>query len=243
MNTKDKSAFRRIFSCIYILFFFVMLACTGTGCRSTSPILLQMPSEKGGAAEFPFKLGVNPIEKDQSSRISDAKFTMMFIYWIDGRMPRRKETDYVHQSVSDHLNDGKMFKTAYIAPFDPTKVDLTMDIHFEEYKCSNAGGGLYASVMAFPFINLLTLLGIPQEIFSTDIKAVCSLKTREGKLVGKYSYTGHDWDAVTIYEMPYGNYLWYDSVFRREFDNMMQSFYGQMRKDKQKITAEASKAL
>jgi hypothetical protein len=216
-----------------------MLAFVTSGCRSTSPILLQLPSAKGGAAEFAYKIGINPIEKAEGSKISSIGYTAMFIYWYDAKMPRRKETDYVHQSVSDHVTDSKIFKNAYIHPFDPSKVDFVMDIHFDEFKYSNAGA--YATIMALPFINFLTLVGVPQDIFSTDIEAVCTLKTRGGKVIGEYKHSSHGKDAVNIYEMPYGNYLWYDSIFRTEFDNMMQSFYEQIRKDKQIMATEAAK--
>lgn len=216
-----------------------VLAVALCGCRSTSPVLLQMPSVKTSEVEFPLKLGVGQLEKAGSQRISSIGFTIMFFYWIDAKMPRRTETDYVLQSVADHVNDNRMFRYAYIEPFDPAKVDLTMEIKFDQYDCKNALGGVYASVLAtVPYISLLPLFGVPQDIFSTRIRASCVLKTRSGQEVARYSYQGRKvTDAVTLYEMPYGNYLWYDSVFRREFDQMMTSFYGQMRNDKAKIMA------
>lgn len=205
------------------------------GCRTSSPVMLQLPSEKTGDAAIPAKIGVNPIVKSGGSRISDIAFTIFFVYWIDAKMPRRVETDYVLQAVADHINDNRIFQCAYITPFDSRKVNLTMDIVFDKYKLSNAGGGAYATVMNLPLINLLTLVGVPQEIFKSDMQATCILKTTAGAEISRYTFASKASDAVTIYAMPYGNYLWYESMFRQQFDQMMTSFYRGIEADKAKI--------
>jgi hypothetical protein len=207
------------------------------GCKTSSPVMLQQPSEKKGDAAIPAKIGVNPIIKNGGSRISDIGFTIFFVYWIDAKMPRRVETDYVLQAVADHINDSRIFQCAYITPFDSRKVNLTMDVVFDKYLLSNAGGGVYATVMNLPFINLLTLVGVPQEIFKSDMQATCILKTTAGAEISRYTFSSKASDAVTIYAMPYGNYLWYESMFRQQFDQMMTSFYRGIEADKAKILA------
>jgi len=197
--------------------------------------MLQLPSEKTGNAAIPAKIGINPIVKSGSSRICDIGFIMFPVYFLDAKMPRRTETDYVLQSVADHVNDNRIFQYAYITPFDVRKVNLTMDVVFDRYELSNAGGGTYATIMNFPFINLLTLVGVPQEIFKSDIRATCILKTAAGAEISRYTFASKSSDAVTLYAMPYGNYLWYESMFRQQFDMMMTSFYRGIEADKEKI--------
>lgn len=209
------------------------------GCRTTSPVMLQLPSAKNGDAAIPAKIGVNPIAKSGSTRISDIGYTIIGIYWIEAKMPRRAEADYVQQAIADHLNDSRVFQYAYITPFDKQKVDLTMDIAFDRYNLTNAR--TYANIINIPYINLLTLFGIPQDIFRSDIQATCTLKTTAGAEIARYTYSGKASDSVTLYAMPYGNYLWYESVFRQQFDQMMTTFYRGIEADKAKIQAAIQK--
>jgi hypothetical protein len=204
------------------------------GCKTTSPVMLQLPTEKTGDASIPAKIGVNPIVKNGGSRVCDIGFTIFAVYWLDAKMPRRTETDYVLQSVADHINDNRIFQYAYITPFDAKKVNLTMDIVFDRYLLSN-GGGTYATIMNLPIIGLLCLAGVPQEKFQSDMQATCILKTTAGAEISRYSFSGKAKDSVTLYQMPYGNYLWYESMFRQQFDQMMTTFYRGIEADKAKI--------
>jgi len=46
---------------------------------------------------------------------------------------------------------------------------------------------------------------------------------------------------VNVYEQPFGNYLWYNSVFQKEFFKAMDYFVSQMKKDRDKIMQAAGK--
>jgi hypothetical protein len=96
-------------------------------------------------------------------------------------------------------------------------------------------GGTYATLIGLPYVNLLQLVGVPQDWFFSDISVTCILTTPAGTEVARYSYKRKASDAVTIYEMPYGNYMWYESLFRDEFSKMMASFYADMEQDSDRI--------
>jgi hypothetical protein len=67
------------------------------------------------------------------------------------------------------------------------------------------------------------------------MQATCILKTTAGAEISRYSFSGKAKDSVTLYQMPYGNYLWYESMFRQQFDQMMTTFYRGIEADKAKI--------
>lgn len=215
----------------------VLISSVMCGCKMASPILLQPPSAKKVDVEFPCKIGVNSVQKAGGSRISNVGLYIFPAVFFEGKMPRRTETDYVLQSIADHLNDYSMFKYAYIQPYDPEKVQLVLEMSFEEYDCNSYMDGTYGTLINLPYISLLQLVGVPQDIFESTIKCTCTLKTPAGVEIATYSYEADASEGVTIYKMPYGNYLWYESIFRREFDSMMQSFYAQMRKDRDRVMA------
>jgi hypothetical protein len=204
-------------------------------CQIVSPVILQSPeaAERKTETVLPFKLGVDKIEKKGKAELTNAGFTIMGIYHIKAKMPRNDEKDYLTQSIADHLNDSSIFNISYVTPYNPKNVDVKVSFSFDEYALTN--NKFYANFINLPLIQLVTLFGVPQDRFSSDIKVKISLHTTSGKLIKSYDYASANSEWVSLYKQPYANYMWYDSVFQKEFDKMMKFFYSKLKSDKVQI--------
>jgi hypothetical protein len=219
-------------TCIMLLITSMWLFCS---CQMVSPVILQSPAavEKSTGSVLPFKLGVDKISKKGKAELTDAGFTILGIYHFKAKMPRQDEKDYLTQSIADHLNDSRIFNVSYVSPYNPKNVDVKVSFSFEEYALTN--NKFYANFINLPLIQLVTLLGVPQDRFSSDIKVKINLHTTGGKLIKSYDYASTNSEWVTLYRQPYANYMWYDSVFQKEFDKMMKFFYAKLKADKVQI--------
>ena len=204
-------------------------------CQMVSPVILQSPQEAESktAAVLPFKIGVDDVVKKGDADISNASFTILGFYTFKARMPRKDERNYVTQSIADHMNDNSIFNISYVAPYNPKNVDLKVQFEFDEYDIKN--NKLYANIINLPLINILAILGAPQEHFTSNIKVKINLVKTNGKIIKSYEYAATDNEWVSLYKQPYANYMWYGSIFQKEFDKMMQFFYGKMQNDKAEI--------
>jgi hypothetical protein len=217
------------------------------GCSSTSPILLQLPSERGGTADLPIKVGILASEKPGEQKLSNIETCNqcgMFKFYA--KMPRRSEVDYFSQSVGDYFRDTKTFSYCYDAPFDRNDVDMLFRIRMKDFRIDNTffGTGI-AHAAVIPYVGLCTtgwlLLGGKQETFLIQYDLEAIIETPEGREIARYETSGSGKDGVSLYEQPFGNYMWYDSIFQQEFFKAMDYFVAQMKKDRTKIMQAAGK--
>jgi hypothetical protein len=207
---------------------------------------MQLPSEKGGTADFPVKVGVAKCVKEGDQELSDIKTYMMLgIYQMGAKMPRRDEVDFFSKAIGDYFRDTKTFSYCYDAPFSMEDVDLVLRPKISELKLSNSILGTTIGTLGLvPFVNLAVvvyqLVGLPQETFSMEYDLQIVVETPAGKKIAEYQIQGNGSDSVNLYEQPFGNYMWYDSVFQKEFFMGMDSVKEQMKADHSKILAATS---
>jgi hypothetical protein len=224
------------------------LAMWGSGCSSTSPVLLQLPSERGGTAEIPLKIGVDNASKPGSQQITDIDTCAVLAFrQYYGKMPRRSEVNYFAASVGDYLRDTKTFSYCYDAPFDRNDVDLVLKLNLDAVSMHNSGfwGTFMNSWASIPYLGFPVqigyLVGLPQEGFGSDLKYTAVIETPVGKEVARYKLAADMNDFVNMYEQPYGNYMWYDSVFQKAFFSTLDQLKASLVKDRAKIMAGAGK--
>lgn len=231
------SVWTRCVACVGL----IGLAVWGTGCTSTSPILLQLPSERGGTAEIPLKVGITTAEKsgDQVlTKIDTCAELGIFHYYA--KMPRRSEPDYFSQSVGDYFRDTKTFSYCYDSPFDRNDIDLVVRMKMKDFRISNTQlGTALNNLSIIPYVglcvNLYLLAGGRQETFLIQYSLEMIVETPAGKEIARYETSGSGADGINIYEQPFGNYMWYDSIFQKEFFKAMDYFVSQMKNDRAKI--------
>jgi hypothetical protein len=227
-----------------------MLVCLGmlfTGCTSTSPVLLQLPSERAGSAKLPLKAGVTVVEKSGSQQISTIETCAQFGLWkFFAKMPRRSEVEYFSQSVGDYFRDTKTFSYCYDDPFDRNDVDLVVRMRAKDLKIENTALGTTVQTLnSIPYIglcsNLYTLVGGRIETFKITYSLEMIVETPSGEEISRYEISGSGKDGVDVYEQPFGNYMWYDSIFQKEFFKAMDYFVAQMMDDRSKIMGAIGK--
>jgi len=225
----------------------VGLAVWVTGCSSTSPVLLQLPSEKGGTAEIPLKVGITSAEKAGEQKISTIDTCAQYGIWhFYAKMPRRSELDYFNQSIGDYFRDTKTFSYCYDEPFDRNDVQVVVRVNVRDLKLDNTAlGTTIQTINSIPYIglfgNLYTLVGLPIETFVMTYNLEMTVETPAGKEIARYKTSGTGKEGVNVYEQPFGNYLWYNSIFQKEFFKAMDYFVVQMRNDRAKIMQAVGK--
>lgn len=217
-----------------------------TGCSSTSPVLLQLPSEQAGTADVPLKVGIEKAHKPGDQRLSDiSTCTGLGCYTFHARMPRRDEVDYFSRAIGDYLRDAKAFSYCYDQPFDRNDVDLVLSPRLNDVRLYNSGYGTFMAVWSsIPYIGLppqiLQLLGMPQQLYRAKYDLTVVVSTPTGREVARYSAAVFERDAVNMYKQPFGNYLWYDSVFQEAFFKAMNQVLVQMKADRSRLMQAAS---
>lgn len=232
---------RRIFcwSVAVILGYFL------SGCSSTAPVLMQLPAVSGSSADFGYTVGVQRAIKSGDQKLSHLKtYQMLGFYQYGGRMPRREEVDYLSRSIADYLRDTKTFTYVYDDPFNRNDVDLIIVPKIEVFDLSNSILGTVMGNVSFVpvvgmFISLSQIIGVPQETFHFEYKFTIDVENRAGKTLASYTYSGEDWEWANMYDQPFGNWLWYDSLFQREFFKALDKFKADINADASRLMVEA----
>jgi len=223
----------------------VCIVFAGVGCSMRSPVLLYRGTKESGATTLlvPFFSEDRPIRKEPilplkaGVRVSAARerkvcslFTYLFPwYFISAGFPKRDEMEFLRDSIVRDLFDTRTFRYTYPAPFDPAAVDVIVNATVTEVRASNLK--VYPTIIGLPYISLLTLVGVPQEIFFARMGFRFDVTTPDGTVLKTYEVFNKGTDAVTIYEQPWANYIWYRSVFRSTFLASMDEFREQLRSD------------
>ncbi len=217
-----------------------------SGCSSTSPVLLQLPGERAGTAEIPLKVGIARAVKSGQQTLTDISTCFLLnCTTMHAKMPRRDEVDYLGKSIGDYLRDTKIFSYCYDEPFDRNDIDVILRPRFNNVRLHNSGYGTFMNSWAtipylgFP-VQVAMLLGLPQELFRARYNISISLETPTGYEIALYDVHVYMKNAVNIYKQPYGNYMWYNSVFQKAFFSAMDQFVAQLRRDRNMILRAAS---
>lgn len=230
----------RIFAWLGMAFTVIVLV---AGCSSTSPVLMQLPAEAGGSAEFPISVGVLKATKVGDQKLTNMKtYGMLGLYQFGARMPRREEIDFLSRAISEYLRDSKTFTYVYDQPFNRDDVDLIIKTELEKFDMNNSVYGTVMQNVGFIptigfIIQLSQLVGVPQETFHFDYRFTMKVETPSGQELAAYTFEGSDWDTADLYDQPFANWLWYDSLFQKMFFQAMEDFKGKFRQDKEIIMA------
>jgi len=224
------------------------LVLLGAGCVSRSPVLLYRGTKASGSTTLmpvfgedyaepgdpliPLKAGVR-VAASRRRQVTSLSTYIFPFYIIRGGLPKRDEMEFLRDSVVRDLQDTRTFLYTYPAPFDPSVVDVIVDITPTDIELSNLKG--YGTLVSLPVINLLLVFGVPQEIFSTRMAFTFEVKTHQGKVLKRYTTAAEGWDGVTLYELPWANYMWARSVFREKFLECMDDFRRQLLADAEAI--------
>jgi hypothetical protein len=158
----------------------------------------------------------------REQKVTDLSTYIFPWYFITGGFPKRDEMEFLRDSIVRDLHDTRTFRYTYPAPFEARAVDVVIDVTVTDIKAANAHG--WATFINLPFISLLQLVGVPSEFFTARMAFQFDVRTRDGDLIASYTATHGETDSVTLYELPWANYIWARSVFRKVFLACMDDF-------------------
>ena len=155
-------------------------------------------------------------------------------------MPRRSETDYLNKSIANALRANGMFKYVYSTPYDPEDVDLVLTVHIEKCIMNNT---MYGTVLnhvvcvPIPLVPQIIQVGelvgvIPMEKFIVQWNIVYKVSTPSGKVIKQYRHECNETEMVNLWAQPFGNYMWYDSIFLKNFEAGITAFEKTFKKDR-----------
>jgi hypothetical protein len=222
----------------------------GSGCRIVSPILLETPSSKSRVEAMPVALGIKAPDVSGSHRVSNIMtYQTLGIMATGARLPRRDETDYINKSITDALRANGTFQYIYATPFDRQDVDLVLSVKLRSCKLDNSNYGTiinHCQMIPIPPIGQLISLGmlvgvIPMEQFSVNWKIDFELATRDGKIIKTYSHACDEQAFVNMWKQPFANYMWYESIFLKNFTSAVATLTKGVEKDRAEILQAVSK--
>jgi len=212
-----------------------------------SPVLLETPSSKTRAEALPLAVGVKAPEVTGSHRVSNIMtYQTLGIMGVGARMPRRDETDYFNKSITDALRANGNFQYIYATPFDPQDVDLVLNVKLRSCKLENSNyGTIINHCQMIPtvgiFVSIGTLVGvIPMEYFTVSWAIDFELATRDGKVIKTYSHACNEWQFVNMWKQPFANYMWYESIFLKNFTKAMGTLTQGLETDRAEILKAVS---
>lgn len=224
----------------------VAAVCLGTGCRIVSPLLLEIPSARTPDDAMPLAIGVSEITKAGPQRMSHVQsYYSLGFFGMGARMPRRSEPDYLNKSLTAALRADGLFKYVYATPFDRDDVDLVLTFDVQKATLKNSAYGTIVNhLQMVPAVGFLVGLGqlvtlVPQEHFSIEWDITCTVTDRSGKALKTYTHRCRDRDFVNLWEQPFGNYMWYESVFLKHFRDACDTFAAGMNEDRAELLRAA----
>jgi len=212
-----------------------------TGCAYRSPVLMTTRQSTQNPKQLPLRVGVVCEAGPQQDPTSI--LTVYFVYtipthWLYGQYPKPIEMEYFADCVVDYLRDYNVFQYTYPYPYDPRDVDFELVVRPTTLQCSNSTvySTTLAGVSQFPYLGLAVFF-LPLERFESRLGVEMVLKKPNGPEVATYHFAqaGSQW--VWIYQQPFGEYLWYNSIFRSHFMAMMDSLRQKIEQDSRKIMA------
>jgi len=213
-----------------------------SGCRIVSPLLMETPSSKTRTEAMPLAIGVNAPQVFGSHRVSNIMtYQGLGLMGIGARMPRRDETDYINKSMTDALRANGTFQYIYSTPFDRQDVDMILNVKLRSCQMENSNyGTTITHCQMIPtvgmFISLGTLTGlVPMEHFFVNWKIDFELVTGDGKVIKTYSHACKDWQFVNLWKQPFANYMWYESIFLKNFTSATETLTRGIEKDRVEI--------
>ena len=187
------------------------------------------------------KAGVRVLASRDKALTSIKTWQAFGIYTISAGFPKRDEMEFFRDSICRDLFDTCTFRYTYPAPFEDAAVDLIVEVTATDVEMSN--NKTYSVIIGnVPYVNIVTLFGVPQEYFHARLGLKFDVKTPDGAVVKSYTTTHEGREGVSLYRMPWANYIWYRSVFRRVFLSAMDDFRKKLVEDKALLLQRAGKA-
>jgi hypothetical protein len=226
----------------FVLYSLLSLLVLCSGCRIVSPLMLEPSSDQASGDALPLAVGVSPIQKDGAQRLTHVQtYQVLGIMGMSARMPRREEPDYLNKSIANALQASGTFQYVYPTPFDHADVDVVISVEVRNCRLANTPFGTVTNhLQMVPTAGMVISIGqllaiIPQEHFKMEWEMVCKVSTREGRLIKEYTHVCKDGDFVSLWSQPFGNYMWYESLFVKQFGAAMDLFTTSIRNDRSEI--------
>lgn len=224
------------------------------GCQMKTPVIFYKEAAESNPKKINAKIGVDMPNFSEAGKLIQMKSTNFVLiipaYTFTADFPKRVDREFFVDLMHQYLKDSDMFSYAYSTPFDKNDVDLVMESDVRKFKYTNGSWGTTWSCIGqvigiVPFVGLiLTLIwifAVPQEKFAVEMDMEVTLKTADGQLVGKYEASASGKDSIKMLAQPWGEYMWYKSVGRRIFLEVLDGIRGKMEEPAEaaKISAAA----
>jgi len=210
---------------ISILALLLILIIIFSGCHMRSPILLYQLDRSSNPPKIPNKIGLEKVQFDPGpSFVSKIKTYWLPIpfYIFSAKYPKLEEKTYIDGAIYQYFKDNNTFSYIYMAPFDSKDVNYILS--FNVRKCKAQNNIVYSSLLTLPFVNFLVII-LPQQIFISEYDLEMEVKKPNGEVIGKFWHLRPSkWSYVWIYQQPLADYIWYHSVFKKQFLAIMGEF-------------------
>jgi hypothetical protein len=222
--------------------FVVAFVCTVlfAACTYRVPILIYKAQAVTNPNRIPLKIGVNlPVFKQERRlvTVNTRPLGLLFLMGFQLGFPKPDEKEMLADFFVQYVRDTNLFEYAYIHPYDKKDVDLIVDLRVANFRANN--NKLIGQLAYLPYLDILWLLPLPQEIFTCEIDMTFDVSTADGRKVLSYSANTRGRDGVSIYGQPYAKYAWTNSIFKKEYFKVLDGFAGKATKDRDTLVKAA----
>jgi len=230
--------------------FILIMSILVSSCVVRSPVLLETKTEVINEKAIPLKVGVTTdINSSQPTSIWTATLPIPFVI-VKAGFPKIVENDYIMDAFTDFLKTNNIFSYCYRAPFDKKDVDLILEFKITEYLCSNNrlySHGIQVASFLSDFVvplfgPLLITFGLPQEKFLLKQNLTVDIIKLSGEVVKSYQFLRvSDAEWVWLVEQPFGDYLWYKSIYIKNMNELMRELSNRINEDSALLMSMAKK--
>ena len=212
------------------------------GCTMKAPILLYKDSSERNPGMLPLRAGL-VVENTQVLQGINVKSKQgallplipLYFLTLKAEFPKGKEAEFMADMIRQYYVDSGIFEYNYQYPYKKSDVDIIVKTRLNKFSVKNSKSWdyLYNSVLSFvvPFGQFF----LPQAKFYADYDITVSILLPNGKLIKEFNASKNGKDSVSMFGQPYGEYMFYKSIFKKIFINTMDSIKEGILIDRDKI--------
>lgn len=217
-----------------------------SACTSRIPILYYKDSAESNPQKLPLRAGLK-IENAQAIgdnvNVKGGMGTFLpliplYLYTFHAEFPKGKEAEFMADMIRQYFVDSGIFDYIYPFPFKNTDVDIIVNLKLNKFVLKNSKSWNYIKNSIFPIIpvigSFLPFI-LTNEKYSAQYDFTAQILLPNGKLIKEYNVFGVGKESVSFGKEPYGKYLFYNSIFKKKFLQLMDEIKAKIIMDRDPI--------
>jgi len=224
-------------------------------CTAKAPILFYKDESERNPRCLQLKAGLLIENVQEALKAVNIKTPIFPIFsYFKAEFPKTKQAEFLSDMIRQYFLDSGIFNYVYNYPFENEDIDIIVNLRLNKFKLYNdklvanltTYGNLVIPIGAmFVFKSLgmqLAVLSVAvsipifiTEIYNVEYDFYVELMLPDGKKINGYEAQGKGKKTLGALKDPYGEYLYYRSIFKKVFLKVMDEIKDKILADREKI--------